>query len=74
MIRCASPEIRSRDTSTPRSASPSISASSTFGSTTTPLPMTIIAFGESAPDGIRCSAYFWPSGVITVCPALLPPE
>ena len=46
MIRCASPEISSRDTSTPRSASPSISASSTFGSTTTPLPMTIIAFGR----------------------------
>ena len=25
------------------------------------------------PDGMRCSAYRSPSGVITVCPALFPP-
>ena len=73
MIRCASAEMTSREMSTPRSASPSISASSTFGSTTTPLPITGVQPGVRIPDGIRCSAYFSPSGVITVCPALLPP-
>ena len=58
MIRCASTEMSSRETSTPRSANPSISEISTFGSTTTPLPITMAAEGDSAPDGIRCRAYF----------------
>jgi hypothetical protein len=73
MIRCASADSSRRDVSTPRSASPSISVSSTFGSTTTPLPITGMQPGVSTPDGIRCSANFSPSGVITVWPALLPP-
>jgi hypothetical protein len=46
---------------------------STSGSITTPLPMTGVHPGVRMPDGIRCSAYFSPSGVITVWPALLPP-
>ena len=39
MIRCALAETFSPLTSMPRARSPSISAVSTFGSTTTPLPM-----------------------------------
>jgi hypothetical protein len=73
MIRCASEEISNRSQDTPRSARPSISVSSTFGSTTTPLPITGITLGVSTPEGSRCRAYFCPSGVTTVCPALLPP-
>src|SRR5438270_6120851 len=73
MIRCASAEMSSRSQDRPRSARPSISAISTFGSITTPLPITGVQPGVSTPEGSRCSAYFWPSGVITVCPALLPP-
>src|SRR5207248_2157812 len=73
MIRCASAEMSSRSQDRPRSARPSISAISTFGSITTPLPITGVQPGVSTHEGSRCSAYFWPSGVITVCPALLPP-
>jgi hypothetical protein len=73
MIRCASVEISSFDVSTPRAASPSTSLSSTFGSTTTPFPITGTQPGVNTPEGSRCSAYFCPSGVITVWPALLPP-
>ena len=62
MIRCASAEISSREVSTPRSSRPSISPSSTSGSITTPLPMTGVQPGVRMPDGIRCSAYFSPSG------------
>ena len=40
MIRCALAEISRRSQDTPRSASPSISSSSTAGSMTTPLPIT----------------------------------
>ena len=73
MIRCASAEITSREVSTPRSSRPASSPISTSGSTTTPLPITGVQPGVRIPDGIRCRAYRSPSGVITVCPALLPP-
>ena len=73
MIKCASAEISSRAVSTPRSSSPASSSSSTPGSTTTPLPITLVTPGVRMPDGIRCSANFWPSGSTTVWPALLPP-
>ena len=73
MIRCASAETTSREVSTPRSASADSSPSSTCGSTTTPLPITEVTPADRMPDGIRCSANLSPSGVTTVCPALLPP-
>jgi len=66
MIRCASVDINRLSQDTPASASPSISVSSTFGSTTTPFAMTGTQPGVSTPEGSRCSAYFVPSGVITV--------
>ena len=40
--------------------SASISATSTPGSTTTPLPMTHALPGWRMPEGIRCSTVFWP--------------
>ena len=40
------------------------------GSTTTPLPMTLVTPGVRMPDGMRWRAKFSPT---TVCPALLPP-
>ena len=73
MIKCASEEMTSREVSTPRSSRPASSPISTSGSMTTPLPITGVQPGVRMPDGIRCSAYRSPSGVITVCPALLPP-
>ena len=66
MIRCASALIIRPDVSTPRSSRPCSSSSSTPGSTTTPLPITFFAPGVRMPDGIRCSAKFWPSGSTTV--------
>ena len=68
----AEPLTTSRDVSTPRASSPSISSKSTPRSITTPLPMTGVQPGVRMPDGSRCSAYFSPSMTI-VCPALLPP-
>ncbi len=59
MIKCALAEISSRSQEMPRSFSPSISASSTPGSITTPLPITGTTSGDSTPVGSRCSAYFW---------------
>ena len=56
MIRCAFAEISSRSHEIPRACSPSISSNSTFGSITTPLPMTGVTWGESTPEGSRCSA------------------
>ena len=45
MIRCASAEMNSRLVSTPRSSSPPSSVSSTPGSMTTPLPITLFTPG-----------------------------
>ena len=73
MIKCASALIIRLLVSTPRRSSPDSSSSSTPGSTTTPLPITLRTPGVRMPDGIRCSAKSWPSGSTTVCPALLPP-
>ena len=72
MIRCALAETSSRSQLTPRASRPSISSKSTFGSMTTPLPITGVTFRESTPDGSTCSAYF-SSPMTTVWPALLPP-
>ncbi len=70
-------DTTSREVSTPRASSPSISWKSTSRSTTTPLPMTGVTVGVRMPDGSRCSAYFSrvPSSpsMTTVWPALLPP-
>ena len=73
MIRWASAEISSLSVSTPRSSRPASSVSSTPGSMTTPLPITLVTPGVRIPDGIRCRANDWPSGSTTVWPALLPP-
>ncbi len=62
MIRCASALIMRPPVSTPRFSSPVSSSSSTPGSTTTPLPMTLRTPGVRMPDGIRCSAKSCPSG------------
>ena len=56
MIRWAFAEISSRSQDTPRCRRSSISPSSTSGSTTTPLPMTGTTWGDSTPEGSRCSA------------------
>src|ERR1700742_3428490 len=72
MIRCALALTRSRSQLTPRASSASISSNSTFGSTTTPLPITGVTLGESTPDGSTCRAYF-SSPITTVWPALFPP-
>ncbi len=72
MIRCALAEMRSPLTSTRRARSASSSSISTFGSITTPLPITQRLPGYRIPDGIRCSFHSTPSRTI-VCPALLPP-
>src|ERR1700735_3555273 len=72
MIRCALAEIRSPLTSTRRARSASSSSISTFGSITTPFPITQRLPGYRMPEGIRCS--FHSSSPLTiVCPALLPP-
>src|ERR1700732_2656205 len=72
MIRCALAEIFSPPTSTLRLRSASSSSVSTFGSITTPLPITHSLPGCRIPDGIRCSFHSSPSRTI-VWPALLPP-
>ena len=72
MITWALAETFSPLVSTPRLWSPTISSASTFGSTTTPLPMMHFLPGCRIPEGIRCSANFSPSRTI-VWPALLPP-
>src|SRR4249919_1101011 len=72
MIRCALAEMRRLPTSILRRLSPSISPSSTAGSSTTPLPITQ-AFSECRiPEGIRWNLNSSPSRTI-VWPALLPP-
>ena len=72
MIRCALAEIRRLATLTPAFSSPSISLSSTRGSTTTPLPITQVFSECRIPEGIRWNLNSSPSRTI-VCPALLPP-
>ena len=72
MIRCALHEISRRCVVRPSASSRSISSSSTFGSMTTPLPMTGVMCGYMIPLGIRCSLSVRPPWTI-VCPALLPP-
>src|SRR6218665_2022612 len=49
----------------------SISFFNTVGSSTTPLPMTLI-FSRKIPEGIWCNTCFFPSNS-RVCPALGPP-
>ncbi|SIK93575.1 Uncharacterised protein [Mycobacteroides abscessus subsp. abscessus] len=71
--RCASADKMRPEVSIPRSSRPASSVSSTPGSTTTPLPMTLVTPGVRIPDGMRCRAKFSPLGKTTVCPALLPP-
>ena len=56
MIRCALAETSSFSQLTPRLSRPSISSKSTFGSMTTPLPITGVTFLERTPDGSTCSA------------------
>src|ERR1700761_5468763 len=72
MIRCAFAESFRLATETPARFSPSISLSSTRGSTTTPLPITQVFSEWRIPDGIRWKANVSPSRTI-VWPALLPP-
>ena len=71
-IRWALPLTFSRLQSMPLASSRSISASSTPGSTTTPLPMTGTTWSYSTPDGRSCRANDSPSTTI-VWPALWPP-
>ena len=73
MIRCESAEISRPEVSTPRRSSPAFSSISASGFTTTPLPITFFTPGDRIPDGMSFSAKSRPSGVTTVCPALLPP-
>ena len=72
MIRCALAEIFRPLRVDLRRRSSSSSSVSTFGSITTPLPITHSLPGCRIPDGIRCSFQVWPSRTI-VWPALLPP-
>src|SRR5450631_2171135 len=72
MIRCALAEIRSARVSTWRRRSSSSSSVSTFGSITTPLPITHSLPGCRIPEGIRWSFHVVPLRTI-VCPALFPP-
>src|SRR3954451_2538174 len=72
MIMCALADTRRPDRSTPRARRPSISSVSTFGSMTTPLPITHFLPGYRIPDGIRWNFHTVSSRTI-VCPALLPP-
>jgi len=72
MIRCAFELIRRRCVDRPSASSWSISSRSTFGSMTTPFPMTGVMCGYMIPDGIRCSLSVRPPWMI-VCPALFPP-
>src|ERR1700761_8220221 len=72
MIRCALAESRRLATLIPARLRLSISASSTRGSTTTPLPITEVFSECRIPEGIRWNLYSVPSWTI-VCPALLPP-
>ncbi len=72
MIRCALALTRSRSQLTPRASRASISSKSTFGSMTTPLPITGVTSGDSTPEGSTCKAYF-SSPMTTVWPALFPP-
>ena len=71
MIRCALPEIRSGSAEIPRSSSPSISSSSTSGSTTQPAPSTL-TLPERIPDGRWRNLNVSPS-TMTVWPAFGPP-
>src|SRR4051812_602921 len=71
-MTCAFADTTSRDVSTPRASSPSISLKRTARSTTTPLPMTGVTDGVSTPAGSRWRAYF-SSPMTMVWPALLPP-
>src|SRR4051794_40788948 len=72
MIMCALALTRRPLRSTPRPRRPSISSVRTFGSITTPLPITHFLPGYRIPDGIRWNFQTVSSRTI-VCPALLPP-
>ena len=72
MIRWALPLTRSRLQSTPRASRPSISATSTPGSMTTPLPITGVTHGWRTPLGTSCRANL-SSATTMVWPALWPP-
>src|SRR5688500_3644151 len=72
MIRWALAEIRRLETPIPRRRRPSISSSRTFGSRTTPLPITQILSEWRTPEGIRWNLKSSPSRPIG-WPALLPP-
>src|SRR5215210_6297027 len=71
MIRCALPEIRSGSAEIPRCSSPSISSSSTSGSTTQPAPSTLV-LPERIPDGRWRNLNVSP-WAMTVWPAFGPP-
>src|SRR4051794_33434956 len=72
MIMWALALTRMPERSTPRARRPSSSAVRTFGSITTPLPITHFLPGYRIPDGIRWNFQVTPSRTM-VCPALLPP-
>jgi len=55
MIMWQLPDTISREGSTPTAASPSISSSSTRGSTTTPSAITLVMWGYRIPEGISWS-------------------
>src|SRR4051794_38593041 len=72
MIMCALALTRRPLRSTPRLRSSSISSVRTFGSITTPLPITHFLPGYRIPDGIKRNFQTAPSRTM-VWPALLPP-
>src|SRR6201992_412571 len=72
MIRCAFADSFRLATLIPARFRPSISLSSTRGSTTTPLPITQALSEWRIPEGIRWHWSSSPSRPI-LCPALLPP-
>src|SRR6476660_3126822 len=72
MITWALAEMRRLLTSTLRLRRASSSPSSTFGSSTTPVPITQVLSGWRIPEGIRWNLNSSPSRTI-VWPALLPP-
>src|SRR5262249_51380054 len=73
MIRCAFAEILRPVVSTLRRRSSASSSVSTFGSITTPFPITQRLPGCRSPDGIRCSLQVFPLRT-KVRPALVPPS
>ncbi len=71
-MRWALEDTFSRSQDRPRRSSMSISSSRTWGSTTTPLPMTGTMWSYSTPEGMSWSANVSPS-TTSVWPALWPP-